>query len=263
MAPGGNLSGGAGLAPPQIASARDAPSAVADNAVNGVNSPVVSATPMAKSARAPATSEPTRSESMQAAHSANIAARRGKVSEDKDQNETRIASKPAPPDIASWVAALERTLSAPRYGTANAQDELLSILKTAYSTGRLPALRRILALQQHTGGLPILRALATIDSFAVDKKAAAGNVDKATLVIDKETAVKGWRKITNSGHATGEDWFQLAQAEERAGNHAAARHVYQRALAGLPKDSPHRPAAQAHLHLVTPDSVGITPRRAE
>jgi hypothetical protein len=66
--------------------------------------------------------------------------------------------------------------------------------------------------------------------------------------FSSEAALRERRRITGLEGAVGEDWFALAQAEEKRGNLQAARTAYRRAL-----ESPTPP---------TPFHVGIARSRS-
>jgi hypothetical protein len=116
----------------------------------------------------------------------------------------------------SWQAALSAALRPPLWGETEGEQQANQTLMATRESGMLDDLRARLEARraQSPRDLVAGRMLAAVYDFG----------------FSFESALRERRRIVGLEGATGEDWYALADAEERAGNGAAARTDYRRAL---------------------------------
>ncbi len=131
----------------------------------------------------------------------------------------------------NWLAALAQSVQMPLLGDETGAQQANQALMSARQSGQLDALRARLEAKRSQSPPDIVtaRMLAAVDEFG----------------FSEEEALKERRRLVRLTGATGEDWYALALAEERAGNGQAARIDYQRALnAPAPLSSQHAALAR-------------------
>ena len=170
---------------------------------------------------------------------ANDAQRRAKT----QANASHFAAPPAPtdappalapdvpgsPDLAvgsldSWQAALSAAVRAPLWGENEGDAQVNQALTSVREAGMLDDLRARLEAR---------RAQSPRD--VVTGRMLAAVYDSG---FSKEAALRERRRVSGLEGAGGEDWYALAQAEERAGNGTAARAAYRHALESPVPPSP-------------------------
>lgn len=116
----------------------------------------------------------------------------------------------------SWQAALSAAVRPPLWGENAGEQQANQALMAARESGGLDDLRARLEARraQSPRELVVGRMLAAVYDFG----------------FSKEAALRERRRVVGLEGAGGEDWFVLAQAEERVGNGPAARAAYRRAL---------------------------------
>ena len=130
----------------------------------------------------------------------------------------------APGGLDSWQAALAAAVRPPHWGGDEGDAQANQALMAARESGQLDDLRaRLEARRTQSPHDPVTgRMLAAVYDFG----------------FSPESALRERRRVSGLEGADGEDWYALAQAEERAGNRAAARAAYQRALESAVPPSP-------------------------
>ncbi len=116
----------------------------------------------------------------------------------------------------TWQSSLSAAVQPPLWGEDAGMQQANQALLAAKEAGALDDLRARLEARrvQSPRDVATGRMLAAVYDFGF-----AG-----------ESALRERRRIAGLEGAGGEDWFALAQAEERVGNNAAARAAYRRAL---------------------------------
>lgn len=124
----------------------------------------------------------------------------------------------------SWQAALSGAVQPPLWGENAGEQQANQALMAAREAGMLDDLRARLEARRTQAPQDVVtgRMLAAVYDFG----------------FSGEPALRERRRVAGLEGAGGEDWFALAQAEERAGNGSAARAAYRRAL-----ESPIPPSA--------------------
>jgi hypothetical protein len=137
-------------------------------------------------------------------------------------------------NLDTWQNSLASALQSPQWGDNERVQQANQALMSAKISGQLDDLRARLEARQTQSPLDLVNArmLAAIYESG----------------FSSEAALRERRRITGLEGAVGEDWFALAQAEEKRGNLQAARTAYRRAL-----ESPTPP---------TPFHVGIARGRS-
>jgi len=137
----------------------------------------------------------------------------------------------APARLASWQGALAGAVQSPLWGEAAGEQQANQALMAAREAGMLDELRARLEARrtQTPHDVATGRMLAAVYDFGFSSSAA----------------LRERRRVTGLEGADGEDWFALAQAEERAGNRSAAQAAYRHALeSAIPPSSFHAEIAR-------------------
>ena len=124
-------------------------------------------------------------------------------------------------DLDSWQATLSAAVRPSLWGETEGDAQANQALMAAREAGMLDDLRARLEARRAQSPRDVVtgRMLAAVYDFG----------------FSKEAALRERRRITGLEGADGEDWYALAQAEERAGHGPAAQAAYRRALeASLP-----------------------------
>lgn len=138
---------------------------------------------------------------------------------------------PAGQSLETWQAALSAAVQPPLWGENIGEQQVNQTLMATREAGQLDILRSRLEArrEQSPQDLSVGRMLAAVYGFGF----------QSDLVLGERRRIVG---LTGAG---GEDWFALAQAEERVGNAQAARAAYRRALeAPVPPNSFHAALAR-------------------
>ncbi len=116
----------------------------------------------------------------------------------------------------TWQSSLAAAMQPPLWGEDAGMQQANQALLAAKEAGALDDLRARLEARRTQSPRDIAtgRMLAAVYDFG----------------FASENALRERRRTAGLDGAGGEDWFALAQAEERAGNNAAARAAYRRAL---------------------------------
>ena len=144
------------------------------------------------------------------------------------QNPQRFAAAPlgnaadamnafdAPQSVDTAQASLAAALQPPTWGETERVQQANQALMSVKMSGKLEELRVRLEARQAQSPSDIVtgRMLASVYEFG----------------FSPENALRERRRITTLENAVGEDWFALAQLEEKRGNGQAARTAYRRAL---------------------------------
>lgn len=128
-------------------------------------------------------------------------------------------------NLDTWQAALSAAVQAPLWGDTTGEQQANQALLAAKESGELDDLRARLEARrtQSPKDLVTGRMLAAVYEFG----------------FSKESALHERQRVANMEGAVGEDWYALAQAEERAGSSEAARAAYRRALESAVPPSPY------------------------
>ena len=137
-------------------------------------------------------------------------------------------------NVDTWQNSLAAAMQSPQWGDNERVQQANQALLSTRLSGRLDELRTRLEARRTQSPLDLVNArmLASVYEFG----------------FSGEAALRERRRITGLEGAVGEDWFALAQAEEKRGNVEAARTAYRHAL-----ESPTPP---------TPFHVGIARGRS-
>ena len=116
----------------------------------------------------------------------------------------------------AWQASLSAAVQPPLWGENEGEQQANQALMAAREVGMLDDLRARLELRRAQAPQDVVagRMLAAVLEFG----------------FSAEAALHERRRVSGLEGATGEDWFRLAQAEEKAGNGQAARAAYRHAL---------------------------------
>ena len=146
-------------------------------------------------------------------------------------NAMRFAAPPAetspafvPDGLDSWQASLSAAVRSPLLGENEGEAQANQALMSARESGMLDDLRARLEARRTESPHDVVtgRMLAAVYEFG----------------FSKEAALRERRRVSGLEGAVGEDWYALAQAEERAGSGTAARAAYRRALESPVPPSP-------------------------
>jgi len=133
----------------------------------------------------------------------------------------------------SWRDAMMFELQPPTYDEEGATAQATSILETIRKTGNLVPFR------------------AYVERQALPKPDAVVDWRILGLLYSKQgnttLALNAWEYVTQSGKASGEDWYQLGLTRQAAGDNANARLAFAHAVSGLTGNSTHYAAAQQAL----------------
>jgi len=130
-----------------------------------------------------------------------------------------------------WQSALSSSVQSPLWGNDSGADQTREALMAASKAGQLNILRDHLEEQcaQSPQDIGAGRMLAALYDFS----------GKSDLGLQER------RRLSGLAATTGEDWFALAQAEERAGNIQAAKAAYRHALESpVPPNASHAARAR-------------------
>lgn len=116
----------------------------------------------------------------------------------------------------AWQTTLSNAVQAPLWGDTLGEQQTTQTLMAAKESGELDELRVRLETRRSQSPKDLVtgRMLAAVYEFG----------------FSKEAALHERRRVANLEGAVGEDWYALAQAEERSGSAEAARTAYRRAL---------------------------------
>ena len=119
-------------------------------------------------------------------------------------------------NLEGWQTALSAAVQSPLWGDNERVQQANQALMSAKMSGMLDDLRARLEARrtQSPQDLVNARMLASVYEYG----------------FSGDAALRERRRITGLEGAVGEDWFALAQAEEKHGNSAAARAAYRHAL---------------------------------
>lgn len=126
--------------------------------------------------------------------------------------------------LESAQSALAQAVQPPLWGSSGGMQQANQALLDTQMAGQLDALRARLEARQ---------AQAPKDIAAARMLAAVYDMGFAGEMARSER-----QRIVSLDGADGEDWFALAQSEEKAGRLTAARAAYRRALTTSPPLSP-------------------------
>ncbi|MDQ2798263.1 MAG: hypothetical protein M3Y13_01295 [Armatimonadota bacterium] len=131
-------------------------------------------------------------------------------------------------NLDTWQATLAAAMKAPLWGDTSGEQQAGQALMAAKESGALDELRARLEARraQSPKDLVTGRMLAAVYEFG----------------FSKEAALHERQRVANLEGAVGEDWYALAQAEDRAGSTEAARTAYRRALECPVPPSPYHAA---------------------
>lgn len=121
-----------------------------------------------------------------------------------------------PEGLDTWQATLAAAMQPPLWGDTTGEQQANQALMAAKESGALDDLRARLEARRSQSPKDLVtgRMLAAVYDYG----------------FSHESALHERRRVANLDGAVGEDWYTLAQAEERAGNTQAARAAYRRAL---------------------------------
>jgi hypothetical protein len=119
-------------------------------------------------------------------------------------------------NLDTWQNALAAAVQSPQWGDNERVQQVNQALLSARMSGMLEDLRTRLEARRAQSPLDLVNArmLASVYEYG----------------FSGEAALRERRRITSLEGAVGEDWFALAQAEEKRGNLQAARTAYRHAL---------------------------------
>ncbi len=143
---------------------------------------------------------------------------------DRDNSET----------LETWQASLASAMQSPQWGDNERMQQASQALLSVKIAGMLDDLKARLEAQQAQSPKDLVNArmLASVYEYG----------------FSGEAVLRERRRITSLEGAVGEDWFALAQAEEKHGNGTAAKTAYRRALeSSIPPTPFHIGIARGHI----------------